>query len=70
MATVSSVSYTHLDVYKRQGQLPVEVSDHQALHCKDFRVGLSGADQLFQPLGFGKGIVVEQHHIFLSLIHI
>ena len=56
------------------GQLPVEVSDHQALHCKDFRVGLSGADQLFQPLGFGKGIVVEQHHIFTvrqrnALIH-
>ena len=56
------------------GQLPVKVSDHQALHCKDFRVGLSGADQLFQPLGFGKGIVVEQHHIFTvrqrnALIH-
>ena len=41
---------------------------------KNFGVGLGGADQLRQPLGFGKGIVVEQHHVLAvgqsnALIH-
>ena len=45
------------------GQLPLKVPDHQALHCKNFRVGISGAQKLSQPLRLGKGIVVEQHHI-------
>ena len=56
------------------GQLPVKVTDHQALHCKNFRVGLGGADELGQPLGLGKGVVVEQHHVLAvgqsnALIH-
>ena len=45
------------------GQLPLKVPDHQALHCKNFRVGISGAQKLGQPLRLGKGVVVEQHHI-------
>ena len=46
------------------GQFPVKVADHQALHRKDLRVRLGGTDELGQPLGLGKGVVVEQHHIF------
>ena len=45
------------------GQLPLKVPDHQALHRKNFRVGISGAQKLGQPLRLGKGVVVEQHHI-------
>ena len=50
------------------GQLPVKVADHQALHRKDLGVGFGGADELGQPLGLRKGVVVEQHHI-LALGH-
>ena len=56
------------------GQLPLKVPDHQALHCKNFRVGIGGAQKLGQPLRLGKGVVVEQHHILAlrpgnALIH-
>ena len=56
------------------GQLPLKVPDHQALHRKNFRVGISGAQKLGQPLRLGKGVVVEQHHILAlrpgnALIH-
>ena len=36
---------------------------HQALHGKNFGIGLGGADELGQPVGLGKGIVVEHDHI-------
>ena len=45
------------------GQLPFKVAEHQALHGKNFGIGLGGADELGQPLGLGKGIVVEHDHI-------
>ena len=45
------------------GQLPLKVPDHQALHRKNFGVGIGGAQKLGQPLRLGKGVVVEQHHI-------
>ena len=44
------------------GKLPVEVADHKALDGKNFLVALSHADELGQPLGLCKGVVVEQHH--------
>ena len=44
------------------GQLPVEVADHQALHRKDLRVLPGGADELGQPLGLGKGVVIKEDH--------
>ena len=43
-------------------QLPLKVAQHQALHRKDPGVGLGGAQQRRQPIRFGKGVVVEQHH--------
>ena len=45
------------------GQLPLKVPDHQALHRKNFGIGIGGAQKLGQPLRLGKGVVVEQHHI-------
>ena len=45
------------------GQLPLKVADHQALDREDALVAVGGADQLFQPVGFGKSVVVEQDHI-------
>ena len=56
------------------GQLPLKVPDHQALHRKNFGVGIGGAQKLGQPLRLGKGVVVEQHHILAlrpgnALIH-
>ena len=56
------------------GQFPLKVPDHQALHRKNFGVGIGGAQKLGQPLRLGKGVVVEQHHIFAlrpgnALIH-
>ena len=56
------------------GQLPFKVAEHQALHGKNFGIGLGGADELGQPLGLGKGIVVEHDHILAlgpgnALIH-
>ena len=43
-------------------QLPLEVADHQAAHREDALVGFGGADQVFQPVRLGEGIVVEQGH--------
>ena len=40
------------------------MADHQALHREDLFVGLGRLDQAGQPVGFGEGVVVEQHHIF------
>ena len=56
------------------GQFPLKVPDHQALHRKDLGVRIGGAQKLGQPLRLGKGVVVEQHHIFAlrpgnALIH-
>ena len=56
------------------GQLPFKVAEHQALHGKNFGIGLGGADELGQPVGLGKGIVVEHDHILAlgpgnALIH-
>ena len=46
------------------GQFPLKVPDHQALHRKNFGVGIGGVQKFCQPLRLGKGVVVEQHHIF------
>ena len=56
------------------GQFSFKVAEHQALHGKNFGIGLGGADELGQPLGLGKGIVVEHDHILAlgpgnALIH-
>ena len=56
------------------GQFPLKVPDHQALHRKNFGVGIGGAQKFCQPLRLGKGVVVEQHHILAlrpgnALIH-
>ena len=38
------------------------MADHQALHRKDLRVLPGGADELGQPLGLGKGVVIKEDH--------
>ena len=45
------------------GKFPVKMPDHQALHCKNTRVGVCHGDQLCQPIRFGKSVIVEQNHI-------
>ena len=44
------------------GKLPIEVAYHKALDGENFLVALGYADELGQPLGLCKGVVVEQHH--------
>ena len=38
------------------------MADHKALDGENFLVALGHADELGQPLGLCKGVVVEQHH--------
>lgn len=45
------------------GQFRLVIAQHQAGYRKNLRVALSGFQQLFQPVRFGKGIVIEQGHI-------
>ena len=41
------------------GQFRLVIAQHQAGYRKNLRVALSGFQQLFQPVRFGKGIVIE-----------
>ena len=67
-----TVSYTHLDVYKRQEQHIFAQLQYEVLNCKDAAklYGIKGAPYGARDLTVSLDALVETGVQFLSLIHI